>query len=391
MKKIFHSIRLLVIIILLVSCKKSSSAAIINIDTLPHKTFYNWSTFVMGSDLSIVNQVEDYGGIYKDSGVVKDPYAILKAHGNNVVRVRLWNNPQWQAALNKGHLYSDIKDVEKTMARAKALGMAVCLDLHYADTWADPAHQSIPAAWEGLNLATLEDSVYNYTTYVLNYFKARNLTPEMIQIGNETNQGMLWPTGKVAKDDFTPFGALLQSGIKAVRNFSTTSTVKPQIILHVAQVQNADYFANGIINLAGVTDFDIIGISHYVDYTTLTSMNQVSAAIGSLRRKYNKKVMIVEASYPWTTENADSYPNIAGKAFTTYPVTPDGQYQYMKDLTQEVISGGGSGIIYWEPCWITSSLKDLWGTGSSWDNNTFFDFSGNALPAIDYMNYKYIF
>jgi arabinogalactan endo-1,4-beta-galactosidase len=91
--------------------------------------------------------------------------------------------------------------------------------------------------------------------------------------------------------------------------------------------------------------------------------------------------------------NADSYNNIidAGAMVSGYAISKEGQYSYMKDLTQAVISGGGSGIMYWEPAWITSSLKDLWGTGSSWDNMTLFDQSSNSLPAMNYMTYAYQF
>ncbi len=393
MKKRFSLLRCLALLVLIASCKKNVSANTSNNDTIPTsstKVFYNWTTFVMGSDLSFANQVQDYGGVYKDSGAVQDPFTIFKKHGNNVVRVRLWNNPQWLAQYNNGHLYSDINDVAKTIQRAKAAGMAVNLDLHYSDTWADPNNQNIPAAWVGLPLATLVDSVYNYTLYVLNYFKSKNLAPEMIQIGNETNQGMLWPTGKVVNNNFTAFAQLLNSGIKAVRDFSATSTIKPLIILHVAQIQNADWYANGVIQ-AGASDFDILGISHYADYTTLTSMSQVSTNISSLKNKYNKQIMLAEASYPWTLLNADTYPNINNDSFPGYTVSQQAQYQYMRDLTQQVILGGGTGVMYWAPDWISTSMKDQWGTGSSWDNNTFFDFNGNTLPSIDYMTYKYNF
>ena len=393
MKKSFGLLRCIAFMLLVASCKKNVSATPSNIDTLPattSKVFYDWGKFVMGADLSFSNQVQDYGGIYKDSGVSKDPFVIFRNHGTNTVRVRLWNNPQWMASYNNGRVYSDLNDVTKTIQRAKAAGMAVCLDLHYSDTWADPNNQNIPAAWVGLSLATLQDSVYQYTLYVLNNLKAKNLTPEMIQIGNETNQGMLWPIGKVVNNDFTAFSKLLQSAIKAVRDFSSTSSIKPLIILHVAQIQNADWYANGVIQ-AGVTDFDILGISHYADYTTLTSMSQVSSYISSLKTKYNKKVMLAEASYPWTLQNADSYANIGNAAFAGYALSPLGQYQYMKDLAQQVILGGGSGIMYWAPDWISTSMKDKWGTGSSWDNNTFFDFGGNTLQGIDYMTFKYTF
>lgn len=359
----------------------------------PTKTYYTWDNFVMGSDISYVNAIEDNGGSYKDSGNTKDLFTILKNHGGNTIRVRLWHDPQWEATVGNGKLYNGLQDAEKTIQRAKVAGMAVNLDLHYSDTWADPGHQTLPTAWNGLVIGTLKDSVYNYTLSVLNELKSKNLTPEMIQVGNETNGGMLWPTGQIVSDNWTNFGILLNSAIKAVRDFSASSTIKPQIIMHVAQLQNADWYANGLINKASVTDFDILGISHYYPYTTYSSMNDVSGVISSLKSKYGKKVMIVETAYPWTSANADSYPNIQNGAtgFGSYAVSKDGQYQYMKDLTQQIIAGGGSGIMYWEPEWITSSYKDPYGTGSSWDNNTFFDFTGNTIAGIDYMTFSYKF
>ena len=370
------------------SCQKS-----ITVNASASKKFYPYTEFAMGADLSYVNQVQDYGGIFKDSGVSKDPFTILKNHGANIVRVRLWHNPQWLAPLNGGKLYSDLYDVQRTMQRAKSAGMAVSLDLHYSDTWADPDHQSMPAAWAALSLAILKDSVYNYTLAVLNYFKSKNLTPEMIQVGNETNQGMLWPVGKTSGNNFSSFCELLKSGIKAVRDFSVTSAIKPQIILHVAQLQNADYWTANVITAGGVTDFDILGLSHYAKWGTINAMADIRTTINRLKTTYGKKIMIVETAYPFTTLNADSYNNIISSDgyVSGYPINPEGQYQYMKDLTQAVISGGGTGIMYWEPGWISSSLHDQWGTGSSWENCTFFDFGSNGLPVMDYMTYPYQF
>jgi arabinogalactan endo-1,4-beta-galactosidase len=228
---------------------------------------------------------------------------------------------------------------------------------------------------------------------VLNYLQARNLTPEMVQVGNETNPGMIFPDGQVVNNNWSAFADLLKSGIRAVRDFSATSPVKPQIILHVAQLQNANWWANGVINLGGVTDFDILGISHYHLWSTVTAMNGINTMIRNLKTTYNKKIMIVETAYPWTNQNADSYNNIipGSSGWGGYGVSKEEQSRYLKDLAQQVISGGGSGIMYWEPAWITSSLQDPWGTGSSWENNAFFDFSGNVLPAIDFMTHLYTF
>ncbi len=373
------------------ACKKNPDPVIPPPDTIAIP--YAWEDFVMGADLSFVNQIQDKGGVYRDSGVVQDPFLIFKNHGANLVRVRLWHHPQWIADINGGTYYSDLADVEKTIQRAKSAGMAVNLDLHYSDRWADPAHQDTPAAWAGLSLEPLKDSVYNYTLAVLNYLKSKNLTPEMIQIGNETNQGMLWPVGKVVNNDFTNFAALLQSGIQAVRDFSATSDIKPRIMLHVAQFQNAEYYFSNLIINEGVTDFDVLGISHYYNWSTVSSMAQITSTIKSLKDTYNREVMIAENAFPWTTQNADNYGNIISGSNPPagYEVSKEGQLKYMKDLVQAVIDGGGSGIMYWEPAWITSSMFDSFGTGSGWDNCAYFDFGGNALPVFDFMTFKYKF
>lgn len=112
---------------------------------------YSWDKFVMGVDLSYVNIVQDEGGQYQDSGQVKDPYKIFKSHGANLVRIRLWHTPTWQSGLNAGKIYNDLNDVAKSIRRAKDAGMAVNLDVHYSDRWADPGNQETPSAWKNLN------------------------------------------------------------------------------------------------------------------------------------------------------------------------------------------------------------------------------------------------
>jgi len=350
------------------------------------KIFYGWEKFSMGVDLSYVNQVEDNGGIYKDSGKMKDPFLIMKDHGANTVRVRLWHTPAWVGHLNNGKMYYDLYGTEKTIRRAKEKGMAVNLDIHYSDRWADPAHQETPSAWAGLSLLALKDSVYNYTLAVLNYLKSKNLVPEMVQVGNETNSGMLWPTGKVENNNWQNFASLLNSGIRAVRDFSQSSTLKPKIILHVAQLQNAEYWTNNLVS-NGVTDFDILGLSHYAKWSAVGTMAEIETKIRAFKTSYSKQVMIVETAYPWTGNNADTYTNIisATDKAAGYDITPAEQLRYMRDLTQAIIRAGGTGIMYWEPAWITSRLNDGWGIGSSWENNAFFDFNGNVLPVVDHM------
>jgi arabinogalactan endo-1,4-beta-galactosidase len=337
--------------------------------------------FYFGADLSAINMVEDFGAVYKDSNAIRDPFVIFENHGCNLVRVRLFNNPDAKDGYSQYYKpgYCGLKDVTRTIMRAKNLGMKVCLDFHYSDTWADPANQKIPQAWKGLSLPLLKDSLYNYTLSVLNNLKNQDLTPEMVQIGNEINPGMLLPVGSTTES----LATLLNGGIKAVRNFSATSTIKPKIIIHYADNANAVSRFQTLIN-AGVTDFDIMGISYYDQWATIP-FSGLTQVISQLKTKFSRKVMVVETFYQWTNASHD------GKVYTTqiqfngFPVTKAGQYDYMKSLTQNVITAGGSGVFYWEPAWVSSSL------GFGQETNSFFDFNGNVLPGIDFMNETYNF
>ena len=69
-----------------------------------------------------------------------------------------------------------------------------------------------------------------------------------------------------------------------------------------------------------------------------------------------------------------------------YPATPDGQLDFMKKLVQVTIDGGGEGVVYWEPAWISANCKTRWGKGSHWENATFFDAAteNEALKAFDF-------
>lgn len=356
----------------------------------PKTVVYTWQQFVMGSDMSYVNIVETMGGVYKVNNAVQDPFTTIKSNGNNTVRVRLWHNPSWQAGLNGGAIYGNLADVTKTIQRAKNAGMAVNLDIHYSDSWTDPGKQEIPASWKGLPLNIMADSVYNYTKATLEYLAAKNLVPEMIQVGNETNSGMLWPVGKT-DGGWTAFATLIKSGIKAVRDFSTTSAIKPKIILHEAQLQSAVYWTTQLKN-AGVTDYDILGLSHYYKWSTVNNWTDVSNTIAQLKTLSGKDVMIVETAFPFTNANADSYNNIfydASGAAVGYNFSPEGQKQYYTDLVKAIVKGGGKGVMLWEPGWITSNLNDGWGKGSSWENNAFWDYTGNLHAGIQFMTVDY--
>lgn len=352
---------------------------------LPMLVFGQKKPIYLGADLSYVNEIEDCGAYFQSKGNKVDPYRLFADKGSNLVRLRLWHNP----SINS---YSGLADVKRSIKRAKDTKTAVLLDFHYSDTWADPAHQQIPKAWAGIkDLKILGDSIYNYTLNTLLKLNKENLLPEMVQVGNETNSEILQPTDK-AKDniDWKRNAFLFNKGIAGVREASKRTNKKIQILLHIAQPENAlKWFAEAKKN--GISDYDWIGISYYPLWSEY-KFDRVTEAIKTLVNTYKKPLLVVETSYPYNMVNVDKANNILNdKALIDgYPATPEGQKKYMTDLTEIVLKAGGSGVIYWEPAWVTSNCKTLWGEGSHWENATFFDSQNHneALPAFDFYDIK---
>lgn len=358
--------------------------------------------FYFGADLSYVNQILDYGGVYADGGEVRNPYRIFKDHGTHLVRFRLWHDPQWTREVYEPdgpQMYNDYADVERAIASAKEHGMKVLLDFHYSDTWADPGKQEVPAAWKGItDIEILKDSVYRYTKKVLDRLESKGLMPEFIQTGNEINCGMLYtnaspdfPSCNACDGAWGNLGAVLNSAIAAVRDVSSSSATKPKVILHVADPQHLEWWFDNIMGNGEVTDFDIIGFSYYPLWHTTVKPDKLEENVKRISALYDRPLMILETAYPWTTDGDDNYTNIFGgqAPLAGYPYTPQGQHNMMRDLAQAMINAGGIGLVYWEPAWITSDMNDLWGAGSAWENCTFFDFDGNAHMGMDYMTAEY--
>ncbi|MBL3655253.1 glycoside hydrolase family 53 protein [Fulvivirga sediminis] len=368
-------------------------------DSIPNDSSSLINDFYFGADLSYANQIQDHNGVYMDEGVAQNPFVIFANHGTNIVRLRLWHTPTWtQEAYGPDgeQMYNDIADVARSIEKAKQNNMQVLLDFHYSDTWADPSSQEVPEAWEDItDINVLADSVYNYTFKSLKYLADKGLAPEMVQVGNEINCGMLYeanstnfPTASSCDDEWINLGIILNSAIKGVREALPTNT--PSIALHVANPINIDYFAENIINKSKVTDFEIIGFSYYPLWHPEIAPNGISELVSAAKSKFNKELIMLETAYPWTDEYNDNYNNqLGGTPLAGYPFTEQGQYDLMVKLTQEMKDGGGRGIIYWEPAWITSNMKDLWGTGSSWENATFFKFDGEVNLGITYMEAEY--
>jgi arabinogalactan endo-1,4-beta-galactosidase len=387
-----------VLLLNLVSCKRAELQPL----DMPGLAGQTEAGFYFGADLSYVNQVLDHKGVYKDQGLSKNPYHIFKEKGANLARFRLWHTPTWTKEVMEpgaAQMYIDLADIEKGMRLAKDLGMDLMLDFHYSDVWADPKNQKVPQAWSEIKeLAVLNDSIYQYTYNTLRYLDSKGLMPQLVQIGNENDCGLFYtdtppgfPSADACKGNWSALGSLLNSGIKAVRDVAASSAVQTKIALHVANPDHVEWWFDKITSAGGVSDFDIIGFSYYPLWHTAIHPSHLPGYITSFKNKYRKEVILLETAYPWTLEGNDSYANVFDSNYKDqwYPFSEQGQYQYMVELTQHVMDAGGIGVIYWEPGWITSDMKDLWGTGSLWENAAFFDFEGNTLQGIDYMKYDY--
>ena len=234
-------------------------------------------SFIRAADLSFLPEIEAAGVSFKYNNVVQDPLLTLKNAGVNYIRIRLWNNP------SNGH--SNLSEVKQLATKVRTHGMKVWLTVHYSDTWADPGNQTKPVAWQNLNFSDLKSAVSVYTTQVVTEIK-----PEIIQIGNETNDGFLWPEGKLSTNE-TQYLELTNTAISSVK----TANSATKIMLHFAGISNsADWYFNKVKNL----NYDYIGISYYPVYHG-TSLTDLKTKLTTLSQTYNKKIILAETSYPF--------------------------------------------------------------------------------------------
>jgi len=279
-------------------------------------------SFAKGADISWVTQMEA-GGVkfYDKSGNQQDLFALMKSLGFNSIRLRAWVNP------SDG--WCNTADVVTKAIRAKNAGMKIMIDFHYADSWADPGKQPKPAAWASLDFATLTSTLGSYTTGVMNALKTNGITPDWVQIGNETNDGMLWEDGR-ASTHMANFAALIKSGYAAVKSVSPST----KVIVHISNGYDNSLFRWMFDGLkANGAQWDIIGMSLYPstsNYTTLDA--QCLSNINDMVSRYGTPVMVVEVGMQ-ASDPADS------RAFLTDIITK----------VNSVANGNGLGVFYWEP------------------------------------------
>lgn len=298
--------------------------------------------FIKGADISWITQMEDSGyEFYNDWGYQQDVLSILRDHGMNAVRLRIWVNP------SDGY-YNSLDDVIVKAQWAKDANMDVMIDFHYSDTWADPGNQWKPSQWQQLSFEDLMGQVWSYTRDSLNTLKAAGITPKWIQVGNETNNGMLWNDG-MASNNMRNYAWLFNSG----RNAAKEVFPDAKVIVHLANCHdnaNFRWIFDGLQSNSAW--WDVIGASSYPKNATgLTwqeANNQCLSNLNDMVERYGTEVMITEIGVPWDDPQAKTI---------------------IADMIQKVRSikqDKGIGIFYWEPqaySWQGYTL-------GAWDPNT---------------------
>ena len=336
---------------------------------------------VLGADLSHMPQLVSLGAEYRVDGTPGEPLGLFADHGYGLIRLRLWHTP--------AESWHGLDATIAHAARVKAAGLELMLDLHYSDTWADPGHQTKPAAWDGLAFSALVDSMYDYTNAVIRRFRDEGVLPEYVQIGNEISGGLLWNDGRVGgawenPQQWSQLGELLNAGVTAVRD-SLPEEQWPVIVIHVAEGGNNGLCRWFLDNLAREkVEFDAIGVSYYPWWHG--TFEDLRGNLHDLATRYGRELMVVETAYPWTLEGNDGVGNFVDSSddlLPGYEATPEGQESFLTDLmaiVEDVPAGLGAGVIYWEPGFLTVPR----GPGNPYENLTLFDFYGDALPGLGF-------
>ena len=363
-------------------------------------------SFLKGGDISELSYVEKGGGVfYETNGVQEDCLQILQNHGCNFVRLRLYNDPGNAVWYPSDLLPAGIQNLTNILAlaaRAKKMGFKIELTMTYSDYWADGSTQYKPHGWESLSISGLTNAVYDYTTNVMMQMASQGTVPDYVSLGNQIDVGILLqnstPKNSAIQStnasvngsttNMSNLALLLNAGYAAVKAISPSS----QVIIHSSHVDSGgvSYLFNLCKN-AGVK-WDVMGCSFYPYWSGLTA-EQARDQINSWYANYNKPVIIMETGYNWATNRCDGYTGqLVNNGPEPFPSTPLGQKQFMLNCYNAlklVNSGRCLGDLYWDPVFICVGGEG-WELGQPnvVDNTTLFDFSGNALPILDALNYN---
>lgn len=341
------------------------------------------SDFIMGLDISSVVSEFASGVTFKDYegntlSNVTEFCQFLKSCGITHIRVRVWNNPFDADGNGYGGGNNDIDAAVEIAKGCAAAGLKLLVDFHYSDFWADPGKQQTPKAWAGYSLAQKAEAIGSFTTQSLQEIAKTGADIDMVQVGNETTNSFVEEKG----DSYADMCALFQAGSQAIRAFDKDI----RVVIHFTNPERSNQLTNWAQRLQdnGV-DYDILATSYYPYWHG--TLDNLKSQFQAVQATYGKDVMVAETSYAYTLDDTDGHDNTVRKGTndtsTSYPFTPQGQADCIRDIIAAVSEAGGLGVYYWEPAWITvgdttglsgdaydarvSANKELWEQfGSGW-------------------------
>ena len=358
--------------------------------------------FVKGMDLSTLIELEKCGAKYYDDGQEADILDIMKKYDVDTIRIRIWNDPWSESGESYGAGENDVKTSLAIAKRVTDAGFGVLLNFHYSDFWADPGKQFKPKAWAEFGVEELEQAVYDFTVDTMKCFKENGVNITMVQVGNELSNGLLWPEGKVPNYD--NIAKFVNAGIRGVRNVDT----EVPIMIHLDNGGHNNLYREWFDHFMERGEaFDLIGLSYYPFWHG--TLDMLTNNMNDIAKRYGKDLIVAEVSMGYTMEDYKEYEKLSDeerKGYATrpalvekieYPMTVQGQYDFMEDFLNRIshIEGNkGKGFFYWEPAWIPVSgsgwateaslkyIKDPGPCGNEWANQALFDYKGNALPTL---------
>ncbi|MBR5797950.1 MAG: glycosyl hydrolase 53 family protein [Clostridia bacterium] len=360
---------------------------------------------ILGIDVSTYPEELEQGARYFDGDVEIDPLDAFRANGVDFMRIRLWNDPR--SATGEPYLAGtcDLDHYIRLAKLAKSRGYRLLLDFHYSDFWADPGKQVMPKSWQGLTLDELCQAVYRFTCRVLTEAREADVAPDMIQVGNEITNGMLWPLGKLEVDgqrgNYEGFCRLVDAGCRACREVLPHA----KIVLHLERSHDQAVYREFFTEMQRAKiDYDVIGASYYPYWHG--TPDELFANLDACRA-FGKEIMVVELGYGFTTEayclggEAKRLVIDAERAYVPgftekYPLTPEGQAAFIRDFLARARAHKIDGVFYWEPLWLPGE-NICWAspagqqyiheegksTANEWANQCLFDYDGKKLPAFD--------
>lgn len=358
---------LIIFLIIAFACQNSSPNTVVEEDeVINDDTPEPTSFFYAGADISYYPRIVQKNLTFKNrSGIARDFLQIIKENGINTVRLRLWHTPDDE--------HASFEEVKSFSAQLKSLGFKVWLTVHYSDSWADPGKQHTPTAWQNASFSVLKDSVYNYTSRIMN-----QINPDIIQVGNEIDNGFLWPLGSIDTNQ-QQFLDLLREGIRAVRDHNSEA----KIMIHKADPNDALSF----FNIVKILDFDLIGVSYYPRWHG-KDLNLLRNQLQQLDNSFPHDILVAETAYPFTHAWNDLNNNIIGSndqiIYPQFPATLDGQKDFLSEIKSIVQSlNKGVGFGYWGAEWVAFEGPNATTEGSPWENQALFDFDLKATPALE--------